>query len=128
MGRKHFFNPESPEDIAEKISLVIHNPDIRDELIEKGKKQLLKFSWSSTSEKTLDTFSETIKNSEKNQKLPLVSIVLPHITKGDLLKTIESVLSQSYPNIEYIIDGGSTDETVSILQSYTNLLTWISKR
>jgi len=38
-----------------------------------------------------------------------------------IASAIDSVLSQSYPNIEYIIiDGKSTDNTNSIIQSYTN--------
>jgi glycosyltransferase involved in cell wall biosynthesis len=39
------------------------------------------------------------------------------------------VLTQSYPAIEYIVmDGGSTDETVSILREYTGRLAWVSER
>jgi len=48
--------------------------------------------------------------------------------EGYLPRTIESVLSQDYPNIEYIVmDGGSTDRTLEILKSYGDRLTYFSE-
>lgn len=42
--------------------------------------------------------------------------------------TIESVLSQDYPDVEYIVvDGKSKDETVEILKSYGDKIKWISE-
>lgn len=58
-----------------------------------------------------------------HQSLPLVSVITPSYNQGRFIKeTIESVLGQDYPNIEHIVvDGGSTDDTVSILQQYSHL-------
>jgi len=60
---------------------------------------------------------------------PLVSIVTPSFNQGRFIReTIESVLSQGYPNIEYLVmDGGSTDSTVKILQEYGDRLSWVSE-
>ncbi|HUC79651.1 MAG TPA: glycosyltransferase family 2 protein [Flavisolibacter sp.] len=47
-----------------------------------------------------------------------------------LQNAIQSVINQDYPNIEYIIvDGGSTDETLSIIEKNSSCITkWISEK
>ena len=63
-------------------------------------------------------------------KSPLVTVVTPSYNQGRFIRaTIESVLSQDYPNLEYIImDGGSTDETAAVVNDYASRLTWISEK
>lgn len=65
------------------------------------------------------------------QQLPLISIItIVYNGEKFIEKCIQSVLAQSYTNIEYIIiDGGSTDHTVDIIKRYADsVTTWISEK
>src|SRR5688572_11108874 len=52
--------------------------------------------------------------------LPLVTIITPAYNRASFMdETIQSVLSQDYPHIEYVVlDDGSTDNTLQVLEKY----------
>jgi glycosyltransferase involved in cell wall biosynthesis len=61
-------------------------------------------------------------------ELPLVSVVTPCLDQASFLEeAIRSVLEQDYPHIEHVVvDGGSTDGSLDILERYDHLL-WVSE-
>lgn len=62
---------------------------------------------------------------------PLVSIITPSFNQDKYIEyNINSVMNQDYPRLEHIIiDGGSNDDTISIIKRYENSynLHWISE-
>jgi len=66
--------------------------------------------------------------------LPKISIVIPSFNKKQFIKkTIGSIISQNYPNLEVIIqDGASTDGTLEIIkenaQKYPKIIKFESKK
>ena len=64
-----------------------------------------------------------------NISSPLVSVIIPTYNKSHFLKhTIESVINQTYSNIEIIvIDDGSTDNTEELAKSYGSKIKYIKQ-
>lgn len=68
--------------------------------------------------------------SQPVKSTPLITVITVVLNCVDRLETaIESVIGQSYQNIEYIVfDGGSTDGTIDIIKKYQDKLKyWVSK-
>lgn len=80
--------------------------------------------WTEESLQLPDTMSD-------GKPWPKISIVTPNYNYGRFLEeTIRSVLLQGYPNLEYIIiDGGSNDNSVEIIKKYEGWLSfWVSEK
>ena len=54
----HYFDPQSVNDIAQKLAEVLDDAKLRQNLIAKGKEQVKKFSWRRMAEQTLDVYKK----------------------------------------------------------------------
>jgi glycosyltransferase involved in cell wall biosynthesis/ADP-heptose:LPS heptosyltransferase/ubiquinone/menaquinone biosynthesis C-methylase UbiE len=89
-----------------------------------GKPVSYNIFWQKRNEKRDETKSKNINISKI--KYPKISIVTPSFNQGKYLdECIDSILSQNYPNLEYIImDGGSKDGSVATIKKYERYLTY----
>src|SRR5262245_44445354 len=64
------------------------------------------------------------------QSYPRITVVTPSFNQGQFIEeTIRSILLQGYPNLEFfILDGGSNDNTVDVIRKYSPWIDfWVSE-
>lgn len=126
-----YFDPEDEKQLSRHIQTIIDDLDLRQELLLKGLDRVNQFSYQQSAENLWRTFEKAFKPATiEINLLPKVSIVTPSFNQARFIRqTIDSVLQQDYPFIEYwVIDGGSTDGTQDILKSYGDRINWISEK
>ena len=65
-----------------------------------------------------------------SQQKPLITIVVPSLNQGKFLeKSLLSIFEQNIPLQVFVIDGGSTDNSVEIIEKWSNSLSgWRSSK
>jgi glycosyltransferase involved in cell wall biosynthesis len=128
-------DPTDVEAMSALMERIGADESLRADLIAKGKERLQAYSWERAAQNLFDALERVVARASapavvKGTTPPLVSLVTPSFNQGRFLRrTIDSVLNQTYPHIEYrVMDGGSTDDSVEILKSYGDRFPWVSQR
>jgi len=133
-------DPKDVDAMSELMVAVVEDEARRRQLVAAGRPRLGAFSRERSAQNLLEAIDRVAARADAldvraartswvTAAAPLVSIVIPSLNQGRFLReTIESVLKQTYPRIEYlVVDGGSTDESVSVLRSYGDRVRWTSE-
>jgi glycosyltransferase involved in cell wall biosynthesis len=124
-------NPTDVDAMSVLLERVAFDGDLRAQLVARGSRRLGAYTWREAAARLASAIERVLERAESPQlgELPLVSIVTPSYNQGRFIgRTIDSVLAQTYPNIEYlVVDGASTDETLDVLRAYGDRVRWISE-
>ena len=123
-------DPTDVPAMANLMQRISTEDGLRESLSEKAKLRVVAYDWAKPANSLRAALLRVSKNPvEYKPSRPLVSIVMPTRNHAHFIReSIDSVLSQSYDNVELLVmDGASTDNTVEILKSYGERIRWISE-
>lgn len=129
-------DPLDPASIAAGVLRVAGDAALRAELVAKGTERVKQFSWKKAVDLTEQAFTEITRPDYRRhspiqvESWPVIGIVTPTYNMAHFLEeTIESVLSQDYPHVDYVVmDAGSKDGSVEILRKYGDRFRWASEK
>jgi glycosyltransferase involved in cell wall biosynthesis len=126
--------PNDADAVARAMAAIVTDDKLRASLVEKGKARFKEYSWDRPAMALYKALTRVhdrkVQTAIRSRVVgPLVSIVTPTRNQGHFIAcTIDSVIAQTYPNIEYhVVDGGSTDATLDVLRSYGDKIKWHSE-
>ena len=129
-------DPRDPRALAEAVHAVLADPEAASARAAQGPGDAARFDYRRTAEQSLAVFESVATEAwaprtaaVAKEALPRVFVVTPSFNQGRFLRaTIDSVLAQDYPALDYFVaDGGSTDESIEILRSYGDRIAWKSE-
>jgi len=115
--------------MTQLMSRIVNEEGLRESLSVKAGERLAAYNWATPADNLRAALDRVAHAPEPERRRPRLSIVMPTRNHAHFIRaSIDSVLSQSYKNVELVVmDGASTDETVEILKSYGDKIRWISE-
>lgn len=128
-----YIDPHDPATITAALTRLDGSPAERDRLVNAGRKRAAAFSWEETGRRTYQAIRAAVDAGRQpltvTERWPSMTVVTPSFNHAKFItETIESVLGQGYPRLDYVVvDGGSSDGTQEILRRYGDRLRFISE-